>query len=448
MAGTSVVADVQYALAQNEQFVGDRMMHPNTSVIMALFKKATLEDVKGRGLTALFDSQTRGHSGSGYVAENGDMPSPGRAATQQNSITARLGAMAVEFSDAQMQAMRTSSSAKNLQNIGKILQGEVNTQRERILADFFTRDDSVKAKCAAAVSGSTTVYSSIPIRFVAGDKVYSYPDSSSGDARELDTTPVTTATYVMDIDTDVTDVNSDYTGGRITLSTAVTYEDQSVLVLPGAAIATSILGIESHFDNVIDGTFQWDADDGATVNHGTETGAVPYYAGLERSAYANLNCGVINANGNPLSLNYLTRAAQRSIQKGGQRVQRKLMAMMHPLQYDRFLVTQEGKTKDSNDVQINGQSFTLPYIATGTAERLTVVTTPMFKDGVVAIFPSDCLHKAFSAVGWDETMNRQTAASGSGYSASRINYWTYWLNTYCDLPVYATLIYGLNTDNV
>jgi hypothetical protein len=377
------------------------------------------------------------------------MPGAGRAVTQQNYITGRMGAMTVEFSDAEIQAMKGGSSHKNREKVGKILSDEVKTQRARILADKMTRDDSVKARCAAAVtSPATTVYSSIPIRFVVGDKVQSYPDSDSGDARELDTTSVDTSTYVMNIDTDVTDTSTDYSGGKITLSTTVEYEDQSVLVVTGAALATSILGLEKHFDTALDSSFQWDADDHARVDHGVETSSVPTYAGLTRASYSNLNCGTINASGDALSLNYLTRAAQKSIQQGGQKAQRKLVALMHPLQYDRFLVTQQGKTVDSNNVQINGQDFKLPYIATGTAERLNVITSPMFKDGVVAVFPSNCLHQAFNVVGWDdEGMRRQTAASGSGYSASRINYWTYWLNTYCDMPFYTTLVYDLDTSN-
>lgn len=449
MAGASVMSDTQYAFRQSEEFVGDRMTSPDTSVIMAMFKDARPVEVAGRGLVHYWGSQTRGHGSSGYVAENGDFPAPGRAVTQQNSVTCRLGVMSVELSDHQVQQLAAGTSEQNGKTMAKILRDEVARQRQRILADLFTRDDSVKARCAAEVSAASAVYSSIPIRFVVGDKVYSYPAPGTNDERLLTGTPVTTATYVNHIETDMTDVAAGYTGGKVTLSAAVTYADDSVLVLAGAALATSVLGIENHFDTVNDASFQWDSDDGGTVDHGQETSANPYYAGLQRSTYPNLNCQTINANGNALSLNYLTRAAQKCIQQGGQEVADKLMVIMNPLQYDRFLVTEQGKTERANTVQINGVDFELPIIATGTAKRLAVVTTPMWKDGVVGVFPNDCLGKAFKAVGWDEDgMHRQTASSGSGYSASRINYWEYFFNSFCDMPFYACLVYGLNTDNV
>lgn len=440
--------DIQYAFRRNERFVGTRVTAPDTSPAMALFKAAKPNAVEGRALLFYWGAQTRCRGGSGYVAENGNLPAGGKAATSQMNVACRLGVMTVEFSDHEIQLMKRSTSALNRKKVAKTLAEEVAVQRQRILCDFFTRDDSVKGRCAAAVSGATTVYSSIPIRFVVGDLVFSYPDPGSDEERLLTGTAIETESYVMNIETDATDNLAAATGGKIIMSTAVTYEDESVLTLPTGALATSVLGIESHFDTVNDASFQWDADDGDTVNHGQEEGGVPFYGGVDRSSLSMLNSGTINAGGDALSLNYLTRAAQKSIQQGGQKVEGKLVCMMHPLQYDRFLVTQEGKTPRDEKVRINGVDFTLPVITTGTARRLSVITTPMVKDGVVLIFPKNSLGKVFETIGWDEGgMRRQTASSGTGYAAKRIHYWSYWLNTYCDMPFYTTIVYGLDTSN-
>ncbi len=439
---------MQYAYRTNEKYVGKRMTAPDTSPAMALFKAAKPNAVEGRALKFYWGAQTRGRGAGGYVAENGDMPAGGKAATSQLNVTARLGVMTVEMSDHEEQLMKRSSSMKNRAKIAGMLAEEVATQRQRILCDFFTRDDSVKAKCAAAVGGVVTAYSSIPIRCVVGDRLQSYPDSSSGDARDLDTTSIDTESYVMNIETDATDESAAATGGKIILSDAVTYEDESVITVPDAALATSVLGIESHFDTVNDASFKWDADDAGTVDHGQETGSVPYYGGLDRSTLSMLNAGTIPADGDALSLNYLTRAAQKSIQQGGQKVEGKLVALMHPLQYDRFIVTEKGLVPRAEIVKINGTDFMLPVLTTGTARRISVITTPMVKDGVVLIFPKNSLGKVFETIGWDsEGMRRQTASSGTGYAAKRIHYWSYWLNTYCDMPFYTTILYGLDTSN-
>lgn len=445
----TVMSDLQHAFQTNERYVGMRITAPDTSALMAVFKRAKPEEVKGRGLVYYWGAGTRGRGGYSYVAENGDLPAGGKSATAQFSVTAQLGVMTVEFNDHELRQFKGGTSMQNRESVAKTLAWETNLQRERILCDFASRDDSVKARCAAAMTSPAVVaYSSIPIRCNVGDRLYSYPNPGSGDARLLTGSAVTTESYVLNIETDVTAEAAAYTGGKITMSATAEWADESVLVVKGAALATSILGMESHFDTVNDASFKYDADDAATVDHGQESGAVPFYGGVNRASYSMLNVGTINASGNALSLNYLTRAAQKSIQQGGAKVENKLCAIMHPLQYDRFLVTQEGKVERAQKVLINGTDFMLPVITTGSAKRLSVITTTLVKDGIVIITPTNTLRKVYVPGSWDEGgLVRQNASSGQGHAAKWINYWSYWLNTACDMPFYTTLIYGLDTSN-
>ena len=290
----TVMSDTSHAFQTNEEFVGMRVTAPDTSPVMAMFKKAKPVAVKGRGLVYYWGAGTRGRGGYGYVAENGNLPGGGKPATAQFSVTARLGVMTVEYSDHELKQMEGGTSMKNRESVAKDIAQEVALQRERILCDFFTRDDSVKARCAAAVTSPAVVaYSSIPIRCNVGDQLYSEPAPGTNDERLLSGTAIETSTYVMGIDTDVTDTAAGYTGGKITLSDTVEWEDDSVLIVKGAALATSILGTESHWDTVNDANFKYDSDDADTVNHGQETNSLPYYGGVDRSLYSMLNCGTI-----------------------------------------------------------------------------------------------------------------------------------------------------------
>ena len=449
MANTTVLGDIDFALKLNEKFVGERITAPDTSPLMALYRQAPDQRAEGRSLKAYFNYTTRLRGTARHVAENGDLPSGGRAATDQANITARLGALEVSYSDHELQAFRGKGSKHTRLTVARDLARNVKLQRERILADWMGRNDGVKGRTGSAEGSSTTLYSSIPIRFCPGDVIAGYADSS-GDARGFAGAEAGNGVvYVQSISWDEKDTSSAYEG-RINLSAASTFANNSILVVAGSvdesgdAAIEPVLGWEAHFDTVNDGNWDgWDADDDVTYDH------VDEYAGLTRSSDYLANVQTVFANSNPLTLTYITRGAQKCISAVGQgNIEGGLCAVMHPLQWDRFLATQEGKVPKDDKVRINGVDFEIPYIAVAGAGRMPVITSYYVKDGTVTIVPKKALYKVWSQVGWDPNgMQRQTG-SGTAYAASWVHYWTYWDNSYCDMPYRACLIHGLDTSNV
>jgi hypothetical protein len=441
---TQAVSNIAYALRTNETFVGEVMASRKYDPFMALFRQAKDVRAGGRGLVAYFNAVTRSRGGSGLIAENGDLPGGGAPATQQNSVTAELGALTIEYSEHELQAMREEPAQKNRQSVARDLKNEVVRERDRILGLFASRDDGVLARCAQAVSAATTVYSSIPIRLVEGDQVYSYPQNSSdGDERGLGgTEEIAAVRYVSDISFDTVDaVSGSY--GSFQLSTADTLTDDAVIRRALHSTSVNVYGLEAHIDTVNDSNFSgWDSDDDATNDH------VDTYAGLARSTYANLNVGTIYANSANLSQNFLTRAAQACIARNSGNIMPKMVMLMHPLMYDRYMVMQEGKTERSQVVLAPGASFDLPVLTFGGGVRVPVITSYLFNDASVIVLPRGTLFKVFAPVGWlRRDMIPQTAASGTGYSAKFTNSWRYFLNSYMNLPKNAVLIHGLATAN-
>jgi hypothetical protein len=441
---TQAMSNIDYALQQNETYVGERITAGDSHAMMALFKKAKNVKPMGRRLIAYFNSVTRTRGGSGFIAENGDLPGGGVPATQQNYVTAQLGVLTVEYSDHEIQAMEMEPSHANAQKVSKDLMNEVRRERDRIAGLFASRDDGVLARADAAVTTDVKMYSSIPIRAVVGDDVACFPQASStGDERSFDGTDEFSTIYINAIEYDEVATDTGY-AGSITLSGTESISDRAVIRRVGHATGTNIYGLEAHFDTVNDTNFSgYDGDDDSTYDH------VDTYAGLARSTYSNLNVGTIYANSANLSYNMLTRAAQRCQTQAGRAVGKRLFALMTPLQYDRFCIAQEGKAPRSENLKISGMDFTLPVLTFGGASRMPVITSPLFNDGNVLVVPSGILYKVFRAVGWYNKagLMRQTAASGSGYAAKATNSWRYFLNTYCDMPFMATLIHGLSVAN-
>lgn len=451
------IADIQYELKNSEEWVGRRLTkaEPKGNPVWALWRGAKLRAIEGRGLIAYFNATTRGRGRAHYVAENGVLPTGGQSAGQQNYVTAKFGALAFEVNDAEVAAWKGRSKAANRESLAKKMVEVVTTQRERMLADFFTRDDSVKARgltgYGTLAASSAEIFSTIPCRLVVGDKIAGYEQTAAaGDERKLTTAAAITGSYVNDIDIDV-----DTAGAiaKITIAAAVDSSGdvgQTVYVVAGAALAESVYGIESHFDTVLPAhtTFRWDTYDHADCDHGQTHGAAPSYAGLARGSYANLNSGLIDANGGQLTLGLLSRAVQKALFKAGQGKREKMVMLCNGLMYDRFLQTQEGKASPGRTIKLAGVDYTLPAHAVGAGVNLPVLVTPYFADGVVAVLPKDILRKAFKEVGWDEKgLERQIDATTGAKMAKFITHWTYWLNTYCDMPNQVVLIHNLSKTN-
>lgn len=458
------IADIQYELKNSEEWVGRRLTkaEPKGNPVWALWRMAKGRAVEGRALRAYFNSTTRGRGRAHNVAENGALPTGGQTATQQNYVDALFGALAFEVNDAEVAAWKGRKKAANRETLAKKMVEAVTTHRERMLADFFTRDDSVKARIldgyGTDASSLAWFYSTIPVRLVVGDLLTSYEQTTNaGDERLLTTAAAieavsavaTTPVYVDDIDVDIDQAGA---CAKVTMSRAVDGSGdvgQPVVLVYGAALATSGYGLESLFDTVLPATttFGWDAYDYGTVDHGQETGAANYYAGLIRANYANLNSGLMDAGGGQLTLGLLSRAVQKSLYKAGQGKRNKMVALMNGLEYDRFLQTQEGKSAPGRKIKLAGVDYELPAHAIGAGLPLPVLTTPYIADGVVAVFPKDILRKVFKEVGWDEKGLSRPTNSGGVRLAKFLTHWTYWQNTYCDLPNQCTLVHNLSTNN-
>ncbi len=329
------------------------------------------------------------------------------------------------------------------------LEEQLNTALEALThhkAAIFTgqRGDGVLGRVNGTVSSGTVITLDRPFTCIEGDVIESWDNRGTKDSSRSGN----------NITTPVTVVSVDYENNQITVSAAISVDDEKVIGYSSGNLDQEStlfqwpMGLTGHIDDTKLGTDNvWDTGDAAAYDH------VDTYMNLARSSVDKLNCTVFNALGNAVDEYYISRPAViASAYKGAP--SSKLLYLMHPDQWSRcvrYFVGLSRMKMGTAKIQLPGRSMTLPVIlGIPGVTQVPVICSPFINDGFILCLTMGDFDQILVNDEWVKNAGSKAllVPSGSTSYNDTVRYAKrlYW-NSVCRKPYRQVLLHNLSTAN-
>lgn len=429
---------------------------PGNQWTLGLLKQVqTVNDpLQGRNRRAYWSYEQIPQSSSGPFSET----SPAfAAANDEEAVELQMSPVDMQrtcgMSWARFEQMKKMSSDQRALSFAKFMTAQMNAEKAKMVNQFEGgRGDNVGCRAFSVLAATSTTFlcaPQVPILFQRGDAVSAYqnPDGETNDERLLSEADTGT-NYIGSSNVRIVAVSREGDTPSVTLSTASTWKDDTLLVWASNPTLAAPYGIPNHLDNVSEGTFKWDSEDGTSSDH------LDVYFGGTRSSNNDLECWVHNAATAELDIPMFSTGMAKSIDgnQGDPAVIDETVVFMNPRQWRRFVKQSLGAVRLATSKLFlpgTGKTMNVPTLTGKGVKDMPIRTTYNIPDGFVAFLHHTRLRKVYSEPTWiegtDGVWHLLPQASVAGHQAEYQAYMAYTLQTGLFLPRSSGVIYGLDT---
>jgi hypothetical protein len=349
--------------------------------------------------------------------------------------------------------MKKMDSDQRALNFAKFMTAQMNAEKTKMVNMFEGgRGDNVGARAfegkTSAVSATFKCAPQVPILFQRGDIVDAFNTTGETNDERLRGQDDTGNHYIGSTHQRVLNVTRDADTPSITLGSACSWTDDVVLTWATNPTLDAPYGIPNHLDNVSDGTFKWDSEDGTSSDH------LDVYFGGTRSSNTDLECWVHNAETAELDIPLFSTGMAKSIDgnEGDPSVIDETVVFMNPRQWRRFVKQSLGAVRLTTSKLFlpgSGKTMNVPTLTGKGVKDMPIRTTYNIPDGFVAFLHHTRLRKVYSEPTWIEgtegVWHLLPQASVAGHQGDFQAYLAYTLQTGLFLPRSSGVIWNLDT---
>lgn len=430
---------------------------PGNQWTLALMEKADIDNaaLTGRNSREYLAYQQYGQSASGPINEaTPALPSANDEEGVELNWTPCTMTRTLGLSWERLDAIRRMrGSDARLMGAAKLIGDAFKKERTKMVAQFEGgRGDNVGARAFAAGDGMTfRCAPQVPILFQRGDEVIGYSSDEANDERLRDAAE----SGMGSTGVRVVRVTRDAQTPSITFKTGETWGDDTVLTWRHAPTIVSPYGIPNQLDNVSDGTFKWDSEDGTSSDHMDPRNGADVYFGGTRSANPDLECQIANAQTSELDISMFSTAFGLCVDgnDGDATVLDKLMIGMSLRTWRRFVKNTLGAVRLTNQQLFlpgnTEKSMTVPMLDGGGMTPMAVKLSPYIPDGFVIFYHYTKSKRIFTDPGWipgtEGIWHLLPQASVASHQAEYQAYMIYRHQTGLFLPNSSCVLYNFDT---
>lgn len=450
----SKLADVQEELRYAHEvlpMLGD----PGKRWTLGLWKKVELnnDQLTGRNRKAYWAYEKYGQSAGGPFSE----ATPAFAsANAEDAAELEMSPVDMQrtigLSWQRLQQLRQMEGKQKRLTLAKLINDALNAEKGKIEAMFEGgRGDNIVARAFESTSGATFKCApQVPILCQRGDELTGYKVSSGETNDERLRAQADTGTsHVGATNVRVLRVTLDGDTPQITFTASATWYDDCLLAWAGNPTLDAPNGLPVYLDNVSEGTFKWDSEDGTSSDH-----ADTYY-GATRSSNPDAECWVHNCQTADLDIPLFSTAMAKCLDgnQGDPSVMNELVVFMNPRMWRRFVKTSLGAVRLTTSKLFlpgnSGEQMTVPTLTGKGVQDMPIRLTYRIPDGFVSFVHYTKLRKVQTDPTWipgnDGIWHLLPQASVAGYQAQFEAYLAYSIQGGLFLPPSSGVLYNLST---